>query len=157
MHHNQYGGALLADDMGLGKTVQVAVYLRCLHACDQIKTCLIITPSSVLQVWEDTLNEWTGRRVIIPQSVDLPVIVFHASKEIREFVIRETINSSFHILLTTYGMIRRHLDFFNYNWCEESNFNRRWDYIILDEGHKVNVEIAFQRRFGTATRKCQRA
>ena len=51
---------ILADDMGLGKTVQVAVYLRCLHACGQIDSCLIIAPSSVLQVWEDTLNEWTG-------------------------------------------------------------------------------------------------
>ena len=83
--------------------------------------------------------------------------MFHATKEIREHAIREAIKSSFHILLTTYGMVRRHLDFFNYGWHLDSSICPQWDYVILDEGHKVSVEMALQCRFGTATRKCRSA
>ena len=61
MHHNQYGGALLADDMGLGKTVQICVFLQCLYNRGELHSCLVICPNSVMAVWERTLRDWSGR------------------------------------------------------------------------------------------------
>ena len=60
MHNNRYGGALLADDMGLGKTVQICVFLHCLFNAGLIKSCLVVCPTSVLNVWETTFKDWTG-------------------------------------------------------------------------------------------------
>lgn len=65
MHHNPYGGALLADDMGLGKTVQICVFLQCLYNRGKLHSCLIICPNSVMIVWENTLKDWTGEIVIL--------------------------------------------------------------------------------------------
>ena len=53
------------------------------------------------------------------------------------------IRDSFSIGLSTYGMLQRHVNFFN-TLLDLSNENLEnnvipWDYIILDEGHKVIV------------------
>lgn len=64
MHHNMYGGALLADDMGLGKTIQVVVYLECRMQTRQIGSCLLIVPASVLTVWEEAFKSWTRGTVL---------------------------------------------------------------------------------------------
>lgn len=51
------------------------------------------------------------------------------------------IRDSFSIVLSTYGMLQRHVNFFK-TLLGLSNENPEdniipWDYIILDEGHKV--------------------
>ena len=67
---------------------------------------------------------------IVYYVIELPVIAFHGSSKISERELKNMIRDSFSIVLSTYGMLQRHVNFFNVI---------PWDYIILDEGHKVIV------------------
>ena len=57
---------------------------------------------------------------------------------------RDKIREDFSIVITTYGTMKRHLEFFSTVWSETSDLIDRtegkWDYIILDEGHKIKNE-----------------
>ena len=80
---------------------------------------------------------------IVYHVIELPVIAFHGSSKISERELKNMIRDSFSIVLSTYGMLQRHVNFFN-TLLGLSNENLEnnvipWDYIILDEGHKVIV------------------
>ena len=147
----------MADDMGLGKTIQVAVYLECLMQSRQIGSCLLIVPASVLTVWEDALKSWTRSTMLGALRVDVPVLLFHGVKEGRKREIRILLHRSFHVLLTTYGMTRRHIQFLCSMWNADIFEYRLWDYVILDEGHKVRSMVAIHCRSATAIPKCRSA
>ena len=54
---------------------------------------------------------------------------------------RSRVRDDFHVMITTYGMVKRHLEYFSTMWSEteelNSRTNGRWDYVIMDEGHKI--------------------
>lgn len=57
------------------------------------------------------------------------------------------VRDSFTIVLSTYGMLQRHINFF-VTLLGKSDINVEksvipWDYVILDEGHKVVVILFF--------------
>eukprot|EP01117_Protostelium_nocturnum_P006833 TRINITY_DN2452_c0_g1_i1.p1 TRINITY_DN2452_c0_g1~~TRINITY_DN2452_c0_g1_i1.p1 ORF type:complete len:1058 (+),score=237.18 TRINITY_DN2452_c0_g1_i1:1390-4563(+) len=51
-------GCLLADSMGLGKTLQMISLLSVLFLRNQIKTALIVTPSTTIANWEAEFFKW---------------------------------------------------------------------------------------------------
>ena len=72
--------------------------------------------------------------------IDIPFITFHGSKRESKEDLKKIVMESFNIVLTTYGLIERNINFFSTFWENDENKNAsdsRWDYVILDEGHKV--------------------
>ncbi|CAL1297537.1 unnamed protein product [Larinioides sclopetarius] len=121
---NMKKGGVLGDDMGLGKTFQVIAFLSGLIDADLIKHAMIIMPVSLLPNWEKEFRKW---------SPGISVSLFHGSskKERERNLLR--IQRRGHVLLTSYGMVLNALNLL-------TEFEGRtfvWDYVILDEGHKI--------------------
>ncbi|GBM73450.1 DNA excision repair protein ERCC-6-like [Araneus ventricosus] len=121
---NMKKGGVLGDDMGLGKTFEVIAFLSGLIDADRIKYALIIMPVSLLPNWEKEFRKW---------SPGISVSLFHGtSKRERERNLLR-IQRRGHVLLTSYGMVINALSLL-------TEFEGRpfvWDYVILDEGHKI--------------------
>ena len=72
--------------------------------------------------------------------IDIPFITYHGSKRESFEDLKKIVMESFTIVLTTYGLIERNINNFSTFWENDENRNTRdcrWDYVILDEGHKV--------------------
>ncbi|GFR06208.1 DNA excision repair protein ERCC-6-like [Trichonephila clavata] len=117
-------GGVLGDDMGLGKTFQVIAFLSGLIDADLVKHILIIMPVSLLPNWEKEFKKWCP---------GISVTQFHGgSKKERERNLLK-VQRRGHVLLTSYGMVLNALGML-------SEYDERpfvWDYVILDEGHKI--------------------
>src|SRR6266508_1162051 len=48
---------LLADDPGAGKTIMAGLFIKELLARGDLKRCLVICPGSLVEQWQDELNE----------------------------------------------------------------------------------------------------
>ena len=117
-------GGILGDDMGLGKTIQVISFLSGMFDADHIKTVLIVAPLAVLVNWEKEFKKWAA---------GIRLKQFHGAKKQRESDL-EKIQRTRGVLLTTYGMVVSNTDLLGGDKCKHSF---TWDYIILDEGHKI--------------------
>jgi SNF2 family DNA or RNA helicase len=124
--HRREAGGVLADEMGLGKTVQVAAFLRGLFASKLVETVLIVMPKSVVENWRKEVAHWTKR----------PVLVYEGTKLQRERVL-EQVAAAGGVVLTTYGMVRTNADKLAGLESPRSGEFEQWDYVILDEGHKI--------------------
>ncbi|GFT56791.1 DNA excision repair protein ERCC-6-like [Nephila pilipes] len=117
-------GGVLGDDMGLGKTFQVIAFLSGLIDADLIKHILIIMPVSLLPNWEKEFKKWCP---------GISVTQFHGgTKKERERNLLK-VQRRGHVLLTSYGMVLNALGIL-------TEYDERpfvWDYVILDEGHKI--------------------
>jgi superfamily II DNA or RNA helicase len=51
------GRAMLCDEVGLGKTIEAGLVIRQLLISGQVKRCLILAPKSVLNQWQEELDE----------------------------------------------------------------------------------------------------
>ena len=51
------GRAMLCDEVGLGKTIEAGLIIRQLLVSGRVKRCLILTPRSVLNQWQEELYE----------------------------------------------------------------------------------------------------
>ncbi|XP_029296448.1 DNA excision repair protein ERCC-6-like [Cottoperca gobio] len=116
-------GGILADDMGLGKTIQVISFLSGMYDNELAKHTLLIMPTSLITNWTKEFAKWTpGMRVK----------EFHgASKERTRNL--EKIQRRSGVIITTYTMLMN-------NWQQLSSYNGKeftWDYVILDEAHKI--------------------
>lgn len=103
-------GALLADEMGLGKTLQILAAIKSLPVCSQV---LIVAPTSVINVWESQAKQFYP---------DISVLSLRSGTEIEEGF------AGADLVITSYGLLRRHADSFIRN---------RWQGIILDEAQQV--------------------
>ncbi|XP_068679603.1 DNA excision repair protein ERCC-6-like [Montipora foliosa] len=123
--YKQSKGGILGDDMGLGKTVQVVTFLAGMFDAGLIKSALIVMPVSLLTNWEKEFNKWAP---------GIRVKLFHGSnKTEREKNLRK-VQKKHGVCLTTYGLVVTCYE----NLGTTSNGNEfKWDYIILDEGHKI--------------------
>ncbi|GIY33841.1 DNA excision repair protein ERCC-6-like [Caerostris extrusa] len=117
-------GGVLGDDMGLGKTFQVIAFLSGLIDADLAKHVLIVMPVSLLPNWGKEFKKWCP---------GISVSMFHGgTKKERERNLMK-VQRRGHVLLTSYGMLLNALE-------SLTNFNDDpfvWDYLILDEGHKI--------------------
>lgn len=103
-------GALLADEMGLGKTLQILAAIKSLPICGQV---LIVAPTSVINVWESQAKQFYP---------DISVLSLRSGTEIEEGF------AGADLVITSYGLLRRHADSF---------ISNRWQGIILDEAQQV--------------------
>lgn len=90
-----------------------------------IKSALIIMPVSLLTNWETEFNKWAP---------GIRVKLFHGSnKASRERNLRK-VQQKHGVCLTTYGLV---LTCYETLGTTSSGEEFLWDYIILDEGHKI--------------------
>eukprot|EP01097_Dermamoeba_algensis_P009544 TRINITY_DN6740_c0_g1_i1.p1 TRINITY_DN6740_c0_g1~~TRINITY_DN6740_c0_g1_i1.p1 ORF type:complete len:905 (+),score=157.06 TRINITY_DN6740_c0_g1_i1:319-2715(+) len=126
LYRKKFGG-VLGDDMGLGKTVQVVAFLICLFSCSLIKRVLILAPVSVMEHWRKTISAWSKLRVEF----------FHGTSKAKRETSLQAINDRGGFCISSYGMVLSSAD--KLSQCME------WDYMILDEGHKIknpNIKLS---------------
>ncbi|XP_051806542.1 DNA excision repair protein ERCC-6-like [Acanthochromis polyacanthus] len=117
-------GGILADDMGLGKTIQVISFLSGMYDNDVAKHTVLVMPTSLITNWTKEFAKWTpGMRVK----------EFHGTSKGERTRNLEKVQRRGGILITTYTMLMN-------NWQQVSSYHGReftWDYMILDEAHKI--------------------
>ncbi|XP_074159190.1 LOW QUALITY PROTEIN: DNA excision repair protein ERCC-6-like [Sminthopsis crassicaudata] len=117
-------GGILADDMGLGKTVQILAFLSAMFDAELVRFVLLIIPTSLISTWTKELDKWTpGMRVA----------TFHGSSKSERTRSLNRIQRKNGVAVTTYQMLIN-------NWQQLSQLDGKefvWDYLILDEAHKI--------------------
>ncbi|XP_029365486.1 DNA excision repair protein ERCC-6-like [Echeneis naucrates] len=117
-------GGILADDMGLGKTIQVISFLSGMYDNNLVKHTLLVMPTSLITNWTKEFAKWTpGMRVK----------EFHGISKGERTWNLEKVQRRGGIIITTYTMLLN-------NWQQLSTYHGsefKWDYIILDEAHKI--------------------
>jgi DNA excision repair protein ERCC-6 len=128
--HQQEIGGIVGDEMGLGKTIQMIAFLAALrHSCLQsnvtrklgLGPVLIACPATVMHQWVKEFHIWW------PQ---FRVVVLHDTGTYtgtKKRLISEVVSSN-SVLLTTFEGIRIYRD---------SLLPHMWEYVVLDEGHKI--------------------
>ncbi|XP_051847013.1 DNA excision repair protein ERCC-6-like [Antechinus flavipes] len=117
-------GGILADDMGLGKTVQILAFLSAMFDAELVRFVLLIMPTSLISTWTKEFDKWTpGMRVA----------TFHGSSKNERIRNLNRIQRKNGVAVTTYQMLVN-------NWQQLSQLDGKefvWDYLILDEAHKI--------------------
>ncbi|XP_036126752.1 DNA excision repair protein ERCC-6-like [Molossus molossus] len=117
-------GGILADDMGLGKTVQIIAFLSGMFDASLVSHVLLIMPTSLISTWVKEFVKWTpGMRVK----------TFHGPSKDERARNLSRIQQRNGVIITTYQMLIN-------NWQQLSAWNGQefvWDYVILDEAHKI--------------------
>ncbi|XP_026955424.1 DNA excision repair protein ERCC-6-like [Sagmatias obliquidens] len=119
-------GGILADDMGLGKTVQIIAFLSGMFDASLVNHVLLIMPTSLISTWLKEFVKWTpGMRVK----------TFHGPSKDERTRNLSRIQQRNGVIITTYQMLIN-------NWQQLSSLNGQefvWDYVILDEAHKIKT------------------
>ncbi|XP_050996982.1 DNA excision repair protein ERCC-6-like isoform X2 [Acomys russatus] len=117
-------GGILADDMGLGKTLQIIAFLSGMFDASLVNHVLLIMPTNLINTWVKEFAKWTpGMRVK----------TFHGSSKEERTRRLTRIQQRNGVIITTYQMLIN-------NWQQLASFNGQafvWDYVILDEAHKI--------------------
>ncbi|KAM6143512.1 DNA excision repair protein ERCC-6-like [Erethizon dorsatum] len=117
-------GGILADDMGLGKTVQIIAFLSGMFDASLVNHVLLIMPTNLISMWVKEFAKWTpGMRVK----------TFHGPSKDERTRSLNRVQQRNGVIITTYQMLIN-------NWQQLSSFNGQafvWDYVILDEAHKI--------------------
>ncbi|NXA04618.1 ERC6L protein, partial [Sapayoa aenigma] len=124
LHREGRPGGILADDMGLGKTIQVIAFLSGMFDAELIRHVLLIMPTTLVSSWLAEFTRWTP---------GLRVKEFHGTSKTERTRNLERVQRKNGIIITSYQMLIN-------NWkqlasCYEQEFV--WDYVILDEAHKI--------------------
>ncbi|NWQ71057.1 ERC6L protein, partial [Neopipo cinnamomea] len=124
LHREGRPGGILADDMGLGKTIQVIAFLSGMFDAELIQHVLLIMPTTLVSSWLAEFARWTP---------GLRVKEFHGTSKAERTRNLERVQRRNGIIITSYNMLIN-------NWkqlasCHEGEFV--WDYVILDEAHKI--------------------
>ncbi|XP_060612289.2 DNA excision repair protein ERCC-6-like [Anolis sagrei] len=122
-------GGILADDMGLGKTIQIIAFLSGMFDAEHIQSVLLIVPTTLISNWTKEFSSWTP---------GLRVKVFHGTCIAERNRNLERIQRRHGVLITTYQMLLN-------NWQQLASFGNQefiWDYVILDEAHKIKTPSA---------------
>ncbi|XP_053276824.1 DNA excision repair protein ERCC-6-like [Pleuronectes platessa] len=119
-------GGILADDMGLGKTIQVISFLSGMYDSELAKHTLLVMPTSLITNWTKEFAKWTpGMRVKD----------FHGTSKGERTRNLEKVQRRGGVIITTYTMLMN-------NWQQLSSYHGQeftWDYMILDEAHKIKT------------------
>ncbi len=110
---------LLADDMGLGKTLQAIAALRVLYAQGTVKSCLIVTPASILDQWRKELYKWAP---------ELGAIIVRGTANDREW----QWGADAGIKLVSYDTLRSDSSY-SYSPARKQT----WDVVVADEAQRI--------------------
>lgn len=135
LHDNRLNG-ILADEMGLGKTIQIIALVA--YLVQERRTAgpfMVVAPSSLIANWEQEFKHWAP---------SLKLVSYKGSAEARAAMFAQQIGggkASFNVLLTSYDFMMGKTD-------RPCLAKLTWEYIIIDEGHrlknagcKLNAEI----------------
>ncbi|KAK7164343.1 hypothetical protein R3I94_002904 [Phoxinus phoxinus] len=126
LHRDGRKGGILADDMGLGKTIQVISFLSGLYDAELANHTLLVMPTSLIKNWVREFAKWTpGMRVK----------EFHGTSKAERNRNLERIQRKGGVIITTYQMLIN-------NYEHLASYDQRefkWDYVILDEAHKIKT------------------
>ena len=132
--HRAKKGGVLADDMGLGKTMQISAFLSGLFRRKQAKRAVIVAPKTLLKHWVKELTKCgLGGLIFEFYGGDSAARVRDLERSLRRGG----------VVLTTYGMVLHNsaeLKGLGKIKCidtDDETEQVRWDYMILDEGHKL--------------------
>lgn len=117
--YKQGFGGCLADDMGLGKTLQTLTLLQAIYKSDATEkpASLIVVPTSLLHNWRREAKRFTT----------LTMAEYNSNTAVNKEH-PETFFGHFHLIFTTYGMVRNNIDTLRlYNF----------EYIVLDESQNI--------------------
>mmetsp|Transcript_11137 Transcript_11137/g.16421 ORF Transcript_11137/g.16421 Transcript_11137/m.16421 type:complete len:1104 (-) Transcript_11137:766-4077(-) len=130
--HQQRVGGIIGDEMGLGKTIQISAFFSALYCSNLFKTSLVLCPATVMNQWVRELHIWAPM---------LRSCIFHSrgSCEYKDQLdmMDTLIENGAGVVVTTYESFRRNHDAF---------LSRKWQYVVLDEGHKLknpNADITY--------------
>ncbi|KAL0021938.1 hypothetical protein WJX79_009166 [Trebouxia sp. C0005] len=135
LHDNKLNG-ILADEMGLGKTIQViALVAYLVQERRRAGPFMVVAPSSLIANWEQEFHHWAP---------SLKLVSYKGSADARAALFTQQIagrKTSFNVLLTSYDFMMGKND-------RPRLAKLAWEYIIIDEGHrlknagcKLNAEI----------------
>eukprot|EP01084_Bolivina_argentea_P142532 250389_1 len=136
-------GGILGDDMGLGKTVQMSAFLHGAFLSGLVKCCILIVPVSVMAHWIKELNKWCD-------APGFRIRKYHSSiTKKRRAEHLATIAKRGGVLITTYGMVQKNFAVMGLEDLtkkvnrdgEVVREGRKWDYMVLDEGHKIKNHL----------------
>lgn len=115
---------ILADEMGLGKTVQTISLLSFLREFKHIKGYhMVIVPKSCIPNWMNEFKRWCP---------DMKVVNLIARKEFREDILANDLQpGKFDVVVTTFEGCRI---------CLNHLMKFKWEYLIVDEAHKIKNE-----------------
>jgi SNF2 family DNA or RNA helicase len=130
---------LLADDPGAGKTIMSGLYIRELVLRGDLERCLIIAPGSLVEQWQEELDQKFGLRFDI-----LSNDMIEAARTGNPFIERKLLICRLDQLSRNEPLMLK-LD------------TAEWDLIIFDEAHKLSAriygdEVKRTLRFGLAER-----
>ncbi|XP_027692565.1 DNA excision repair protein ERCC-6-like [Vombatus ursinus] len=124
LYKDRRKGGILADDMGLGKTIQIIAFLSAMFDAELVRCVLLIMPTSLISTWIKEFAKWTpGMRIA----------TFHGSSKKERTRNLHRIQRKNGVAVTTYQMLIN-------NWQQLSQLDGNefvWDYLILDEAHKI--------------------
>ncbi|KAM0678246.1 DNA excision repair protein ERCC-6 [Binucleata daphniae] len=112
-------GCILADEMGLGKTLQVIAYLSGMIVSNKISNILIVVPSTIVNQW---ILEWKRFFPFVR------IFVLHKTYTKNMQELKKSILKTNKVLIVSYDGFKNEKKFLE---------NIKFDYIILDEGHKI--------------------
>ncbi|XP_068813327.1 DNA excision repair protein ERCC-6-like [Struthio camelus] len=124
LHREGRPGGILADDMGLGKTIQIIAFLSGMFDADLVQHVLLIMPTTLVSSWLAEFARWTP---------GLRVKEFHGTSKAERTRNLERVQRKNGIVITSYQMLIN-------NWKQLASSHEEefiWDYIILDEAHKI--------------------
>ncbi|XP_065545782.1 DNA excision repair protein ERCC-6-like isoform X1 [Lathamus discolor] len=124
LHREGRPGGILADDMGLGKTIQVIAFLSGMFDAELTRHVLLIMPTTLVSSWLVEFARWTP---------GLRVKEFHGTSKTERARNLERVQSKNGIVITSYQMLIN-------NWKQLASRHEQefiWDYVILDEAHKI--------------------
>ncbi|XP_053107665.1 DNA excision repair protein ERCC-6-like [Hemicordylus capensis] len=129
LYRDRRKGGILADDMGLGKTVQIIAFLSGMFDAELVHSVLLIMPVTLVSNWKQEFAKWAP---------GVRVRVFHGTSKRERSESLEQIQNKKGVLLTSYQMVLANSE--KLSRLGQSNFV--WDYVILDEAHKIKTPSA---------------
>ena len=126
---------LLADDPGAGKTIMAGLLLRELMLRGDVKRCLIVSPGSLVEQWQDELDQKFGVAFqIFTREMADACITGNPFDDPRN-----------NLLICRLDQLSRNED------LQAKLENTDWDMIIVDEAHKLSAHY-----FGNEVKKTKR-
>lgn len=133
LHSPLSKGCILADEVGLGKTIEAGLILCQLWA-ERKRQLLVVCPAALRRQWQSEISE----------KFNLPAEIIDA-KRARELK-REGKDTPFE---------RPAVAIVSYNFAAKESDKLRvvqWDYVVMDEAHKLRNSHQASNRIGSALR-----
>jgi len=123
---------LLADDPGAGKTIMAGLLIKELRLRGDLKRCLIVAPGSLVQQWQEELEEKFGLPFDILTRSDV-----ENSRTGNPFAERD-------LWITRVHQLSRNED------LQDRAVEQPWDLVVVDEAHRMSAHS-----FGNEVKKTQ--